>query len=607
MHSFTDSVIYFIVVDRFANGDAANDDGRNPEASDESRGDWNKYWGGDLAGIVKKLDYLKELGCDTLWLTPLFDQVDGLVDAEGRGVSSYHGYWAKDFKRLDEHLVSDPKDVRVYASKNTILDRLIETMHEKDMKLVLDIVCNHSSPAHRPDMGGRPVKGEIYDDGKLLTSYDNDKLGWYHRYGGVEDWGSKWQVENSELCGLADFNETRIGYRNYIKDAIKLWLDKGVDGLRVDTVKHMPLWFWQEFVSDMQFHRPGLFIFGEWFQGGCYDGPSVHFANKSGMGMLDFSLQRGLEDCLARNLPGGFNLVDTVFKKDCLFNNCHELVTFIDNHDMPRFMSSGATPERLEMALALIMTARGTPCVYYGTEQYLHNDTGGGNDPYNRPMMERWDTGTRAFKLIQALAPVRKANCAVQHGSHNVKYLSEDIYAYTRVFRAHCCFAAFNKGPAAEIEVKNLELPDGHYKDALSGRKVTVAGGRIDKLFLERDRALVLSHAPAKKSAPGLKINFILNGYETAPGQSIRVVGNCPELGGWDIERAFPLEYVNENIWLGEANMTESAAKLIAYKFVLVNADGSFSYEDSTAHVRRLPGGGDVTLRQQWAVKTEEV
>ncbi|MBI4803373.1 MAG: cyclomaltodextrin glucanotransferase [Elusimicrobia bacterium] len=601
MHSFTDSVIYFIVVDRFANSDPSNDAGRNPESYDAARKDWTKYWGGDLSGVIEKLDYLKKLGCDTLWLTPLFDQVDGLVDAEGRGVAAYHGYWAKDFKRLDEHLVSNPADVRVFASKHTVLDRLIESMHEKNMKLALDIVCNHSSPAQRPDMGGIPVKGELYDDGKLLTSYDNDKLGWYHRYGGVSDWGSSWQVQNKELCGLADFNETRIGYRNYIKDAIKLWLDKGVDGLRVDTVKHMPLWFWQEFVSDMKFHRPGLLIFGEWFQGGCFDAASVHFANRSGMGMLDFALQRGLEDCLARGLKGGFYLVDNVFKQDCLFNNCHELVTFIDNHDMPRFLSSGAAPKRLELALACILTARGTPCIYYGTEQYLHNDADGGRDPYNRPMMENWNTGTPAFKLIKALSAVRKANCGVQRGSHRVKYLSENIYVYTRVFRAHCCFAAFNKGPAAEIAVQNLELPDGTYKEVLSDRKVTVTGGRIAKLRLDEDCAFVLSHAPAVMSVPGLKVNFILNGYKTAFGQSIRVAGNCPELGGWDIEKSFPLEYVNENMWLGEANMTESSARLIAYKFALLNANGSFCYEDSTAHVRRLPGAGDVTFRHKWA------
>ena len=133
-----------------------------------------------------------------------------------------------------------------------------------------------------------------------------------------------------------------------------MWVDKGGDGLRVDTVKHMPLWFWQEFVSDMLLHKPELFIFGEWFQGGCSDDDSVHFANKSGMGMLDFALQRAIEDCLAKNIYSGFYLVEEIFRRDCFFDDCHKLVTFIDNHDMPRFLSAGGTPKRMDLALALI-------------------------------------------------------------------------------------------------------------------------------------------------------------------------------------------------------------------------------------------------------------
>jgi cyclomaltodextrin glucanotransferase len=421
MRPFNDGVIYFAVVDRFYNGNPANDRGRNPDSYDASRSDWFRYWGGDLNGVIMKLDYLRELGASALWLTPIFDQIDGLVDVEGRGMAGYHGYWAKDFKRLDEHLAGSPEDVRVFASDNTVVDRLVRAMRGMEMRLVLDIVCNHSSPAQRVDTGGRPTKGEIYDDGVLLTSYDDDRLGWYHRNGGVSNWCDKAQVENAELCGLADFNESHIGYRNYIKEAMRMWLDKGADAFRVDTVKHMPLWFWQEFVSDMVFHKPELFIFGEWFQGGCYDDLSVQFANKSGMGMLDFGLQRALEEALARNSGLGFELVENVFSRDTLFDDVRRLVTFIDNHDMPRFMSAGATERRVDMALALILTCRGTPCIYYGTEQYLHNDTNGGADPYNRPMMERWDTGTPAFLLVKRLAAVRRENPAVQYGSHRIK------------------------------------------------------------------------------------------------------------------------------------------------------------------------------------------
>jgi cyclomaltodextrin glucanotransferase len=601
MRPFNDSVMYFVVVDRFFDGNAANDAGNNPEATDVARTDWFKYWGGDLDGVIQKLDYIKELGCSSVWLTPLFDQIDGLVDVEGRGISAYHGYWAKDFKRLDEHLASAPEDVRVFASNKTVVDRLIGAMHRKDMRMVLDIVCNHSSPAHRPDMGGCPGKGEIYDDGKLLTSYDDDKLGWYHRNGGVRDWNNASQVQGGELAGLADFNESRIGYRNYIKDAMRLWLDKGVDAFRVDTVKHMPVWFWQEFVSDMLFHKPELFIFGEWFQGGAYDDLSVHFANRSGMGMLDFSLQRALEDCLARGAASGFQLVDGVFSRDSLFNDSRHLVTFLDNHDMPRFMSSGATERRVDMGLALILTCRGTPCIYYGTEQYLHNDTNGGGDPYNRPMMEKWDLSTPAFRIVHKLARVRRENRAVQTGSQRQKYLSPDVYAFTRVYRGSCCLAAFNRGPDVTIALENLELPDGVHKDVLSDRAVTVKGGRIEGLALPRDTAFVVSYREPAPARTGLELTFLLNGYRTAYGEQVKVTGNCPELGEWDAARAFPLEYINDNLWLGHLPVKESAGKAISYKFIVERQDDVILYEDRPAHFRHLPDEGFLELQHRWS------
>ena len=601
MRPFNDSVIYFAVVDRFHNGHAGNDAGCNPDSCDPTHTDWFKYWGGDLSGVAQKLDYLKELGCSALWLTPIFDQIDGLVDVEGRGMAGYHGYWAKDFKRLDEHLAGSHEDVRVFASENTVVDRLVRSMRDLDMKLVLDIVRNHSSPSQRVDTGGRPTKGEIYDDGKLLTSYDDDKLGWYHRNGGVHDWNNKGQVETAELAGLADFNESKIGYRNYIKDAMRLWLDKGVDAFRVDTVKHMPQWFWQEFVSDMVFHKPDLFIFGEWFQGGCYDGLSVNFANKSGMGMLDFALQRGLEECLAKNNGQGFELVENVFKQDHLFDDCRHLVTFIDNHDMPRFMSAGASERRVDMALALILTCRGTPCIYYGTEQYLHNDTNGGADPYNRPMMEKWDTATPAFRLVKRLAALRRENPAIQRGSHRQKYLSPDAYAYTRVYRGSCCLTVFNRGPETRLTLEKIELPDGIYKDLLSDRAVTVRDGRIENLAMGRDSVFVAAYRAPVREKGAMEITFVLNGFRTEYGQHVKVIGNCPELGGWDLEKGFRLEYINENMWLGNIAMPESAGKPIVYKFVVEKDGDGVLYENRPAHSRLLPGEGFMELQHRWA------
>jgi cyclomaltodextrin glucanotransferase len=198
--------IYFIVTDRFCDGDPANNTGKSRDF-DASKTDWWKYWGGDLQGILDKLDYLQGLGASAIWITPVFDQVDRLVPVGEVQMAPYHGYWAKDFRRIDEHLVESPDDVRIFSRDQTVFDRLVGAMHERGMKMVLDIVCNHSNPQSG---GGR---GELYDDGKLLASFDQDYGGWYRRLGGVEDWNDLNQVQTRDLCGLADFNEETHEFR----------------------------------------------------------------------------------------------------------------------------------------------------------------------------------------------------------------------------------------------------------------------------------------------------------------------------------------------------------------------------------------------------------
>ena len=245
--------IYFAVVDRFNSG-KKDRSGKETELDDPTHTDWKKYWGGDLQGIVEKIDYLHNLGVTALWLTPLFEQVEGIAGES----APIHGYWTQDFKRVNARWVNSQEEIRLF-SQNTVLDTLIDVLHQRKMKFILDIVCNHSSPATTKG------KGKLYDDGKLIADFDNDKNNWYHHYGDVKDWNDEWQVQNCELCGLATFNENNIDYRRYITDSIKMWLDKGVDALRIDTVKHMPNWFWQEFTCEMHTRKPNVFIFGSGF------------------------------------------------------------------------------------------------------------------------------------------------------------------------------------------------------------------------------------------------------------------------------------------------------------------------------------------------------
>ena len=590
---FRQETIYFLVVDRFYDGDPENSEGPNPELYDPEGKDWGKYWGGDLQGVIDKLDYLKDMGVTAVWLTPLFEQVEALFIEQ----AAIHGYWIKDFKRLNPRFIAkgdNPSINQTQESKDTVFDKLVYELHQRNMKLVLDIVCNHSNP----DFSGK--KGELYDDGVKIADFNDDKDNWYHHYGEVQNWEDEWQVQNCELSGLATFNENNIAYRNYIKSAIKQWLDRGVDALRVDTVKHMPIWFWQEFNADILTHRPDVFIFGEWIYSDPRNERSVEFVNESGMTILDFGLCVAIREVLGKGAEAGFSLVQDVLDLDFQYYGATELITFIDNHDMPRFQSLNPDPEMLRVAIGLIMTTRGIPCIYYGTEQYLHDDTEGGNDPYNRPMMEKWDTDSPIYRDVRLLSGLRRLNPAISMGSQWQKYLTPDVYCYVRRYRDSVVFVALNRGNSVTLEEVDTELPDGEHTEVLSRRKFEVKDGKLYNLELGSREVMIFSRVGERVKGKTI-VRAQLNNVQTQPGERIVVIGDCPELGNWDIGKGFPLEYINTNTWFGEIPFDESAGKLISYKYALLREGQSPLRENLVCRRWVLVSEGTVKWRDKWA------
>jgi len=594
---FRQETIYFIVVDRFQDGDPANNEGPNPELYDPEGKDWGKYWGGDLQGVIDKLDYLKDMGVTAVWLTPLFEQVEALFVEQ----AAIHGYWTKDFKRLNPRFIAkgdNPSVNQTQETKDTVFDKLVDELHQRKMKLVLDIVCNHSNP----DFSGK--KGELYDDGVKIADFNEDKNNWYHHYGEVTNWEDEWQVQNCELSGLATFNENNIAYRSYIKSAIKQWLDRGVDALRVDTVKHMPIWFWQEFTADILTHRPDVFIFGEWIYSDPRNDLSVEFVNESGMTILDFGLCVAIREVLGQGAEAGFQLIQDVLDLDHRYYGATELITFIDNHDMPRFQSLNADRQMLQLAICLIMTSRGIPCIYYGTEQYLHDDTEGGNDPYNRPMMEKWDTDSPIYRDVRLLSGLRRLNPAISMGSQWQKYLTADVYCYVRRYRDSVVFVAMNRGDSVTVEAVDTELPDGEHTEVLSRRKFEVKEGMLYNLELGAGEVMIFSRVGERVKAKTI-VRAQLNSVKSQPGERIVVIGDCPELGNWDISKAYPLEYINTNTWFGEIPFNESAGKLISYKYALLREGMSPLRENLVCRRWVLASEGTVKWRDKWATGRE--
>lgn len=592
---FRAETIYFLMVDRFCNGDTDNDLGDNPACSDPTHRNWLRYFGGDLKGVLDKLDYLHAIGVTTIWLSPIFDQIDAVADDGGRLSAPYHGYWTKDFKRIDEHFMPRAEWHRPFSDHATLFDRLIAAAHARDMHIILGIACNDTSPG-----GPGAPKGELYDDGAYLTSFANDRLGWYHRHGPIKDWNSPCELELGELEGLADLNEDVSGCRHYLVETMSAWLDRGVDGFRLDAVKHMSLSFWQEFAAVMRKRHPAVMLFGEWAGVSSNDVRGIHFTDASGISLLDFGFRGAAEDVLCHGHH--FRRLAQIFHDDHRYADATELVTFLDNQDMPRLLSVGLRAEHLPLAIALLMTVRGVPCLYYGMEQGLHDDTRGGGDPYNRPMMQAWDPATPAARALTLLGALRRRSLAVQRGFVHDVLVEQDVYAYARAYNKSSLLVVINKGDATTLSLAHVHLPDGEYVDLLGllEQPIKVSGEMISALPVPMGAALVFESSEPPPTAT-TRIVASLSGYATSFGERVAIVGDSPELGQFDPARGVPLYYVNQNLWMGDLLFNESSGHDVLYRYVIFDERGRARYEDCLPRQRGVPPSGIIAWKDSWA------
>ncbi len=215
------------------------------------------------------------------------------------------------------------------------------------------------------------------------------------------------------------------------------------------------------------------FFFGEWFLGGTGDAlyhDAFKFANNSGMSLLDFPLNTAIRDVFANN--NGFSELDsTLTTENGNFTWQNDLVTFIDSHDVPRFLSVNNNTNRLNEATAFLLTSRGIPVIYYGDEQFLHNDTNGGGDPFNRNQMTSFDTTTVPYKLIGQLSTLRQNNPALSYGGSQQRWINNDVYVFERKFFNDVALVAINKNDTSSFSITglNTSLPPGSYSDYLGG------------------------------------------------------------------------------------------------------------------------------------------
>lgn len=464
-------LVYYAVTDRFQNGDRTNDQGTDPK-------DPQRFHGGDWQGVIDKLDYLEGLGVDCVWLScPYENQRDFL------GKDGFHAYWPMDFRNPEPGFGDRAK-----------FRELIEKAHEKGIKVMLDVVVNHTGYGH-----------------EWVT--DPSKRDWFHREGKIAGLG-QWEMEYGSLAGLPDLDQNQPEVAHYLIDAHQQWLEDGVDAFRLDAVRHVPEPFLARFNEAMKTRRPDFYSVGEAFW------QDVNFVsgyqNRTLDGMFDFPLayairkvfaedpSRGVSERLKlsgelasfndqesyrmlRHGQGGESMQELarVLAQDDLYDNPGKLGTLIDNHDMVRFMSDcGGQLNRLEIALAFLMGCRGTPHLYYGSEVGME-----GLGAANRNDME-WGKNPELTARFQQLAEARAGSLALQYGTQRELAVTDDTYAFARVRADEEVVCAFNNAD----EPRTLKIP-------LHGESQVPEGAELQDLVGEgratvKDRLLEVTLPP---------------------------------------------------------------------------------------------------------------
>ncbi|MEM7688955.1 MAG: alpha-amylase family glycosyl hydrolase [Pseudomonadota bacterium] len=462
-----DEVIYFVLPDRFENGDRANDQGGlEGTALDHGYDPTHKgfYHGGDLAGLTGKLDYIQGMGVTAIWFAPIFKNKP-VQGPSGMQSAGYHGYWVTDFTSVDPHF-----------GTNAEFKAFVDAAHDRGMKVYMDIITNHTAdvigyekgeragyayrsladyPYSRTPDGAAINAGFAGDDDQSEKNFakltnpgfaytptvaeaekDVKRPAWlndpiyYHNRG-----SSTFSGESSrygDFAGLDDLYTEHPRVAEGMIDIYQSWITRfGVDGYRIDTAKHVNPEFWQAFVPAMLKTAkaegiPNFLVFGEVYSDNRNSGYLARFTRRDGFpSVLDFAFQAAVRDALGRNQPAGV-LVE-MFDGDVNYEGGEEaaraLPTFLGNHDMGRFstlvktdnpgISQGELLARVKLGHAMLMTLRGTPTIYYGDEQGFVGD---GNDQAAREDMFASQTASyNDNALIGTQATTADTNFDIAH------------------------------------------------------------------------------------------------------------------------------------------------------------------------------------------------
>ncbi|MGC8869745.1 MAG: alpha-amylase family glycosyl hydrolase [Brevinematia bacterium] len=571
--------VYFVMSDRFVDGYAGNnniygDEYMTPNNDDETA--LRYYNGGDFKGLINNLDYIKNMGFNAIWITPVVKQPEGRYVNSGQSydAAGFHGYWGYDFDSIDPHL----------ESPGATFQDLINQAHSKGIKIILDVVPNHGhgGDAH-PSVRWYNDRLKIKFDGQIWE-YNQTNDPYYNNTNGVSDiWENSPGFFNYrgdyKLLDLLDFNECDPRTRQHIFNVYKKFIDMGVDGFRIDTVAYMRKQWWGIFADKMWEYaaskgKPWFWQVGEaWVATRSEALSYTTYSSRKAFSVLDLH-----GSCM--DFPGqakgvfaggsGFEQMANIMSSD--YSGSIDptfLGTFVDNHDKPRFPGGYADNDSMvrmwRNALNWYFLARGIPIVYYGTEfegtSDNINDYGAG-EPKNRKYVGQ-DRINRVlanpsnypiYQHLKLLNAIREGEISIRRGSQVNILLQGDLAIFKREYVTSVSYVFINKGTSSANY--NIQLPNGSYKlltytgiNSLSTNNVNVSSGSYSATIPANGFAIMVYSYPAPAGNVSLSVNGTPQSMNNALGNLWKTTINIASSGNVNL-------YITANYTNGSGTKT---------------------------------------------------
>lgn len=493
----SEDVLYLIMPDRFANGCPENDVIDGMREKTVNRADGFARHGGDLQGISNHLDYIADLGATAIWLNPTQEN-----DMES---GSYHGYAITDYYQIDRRFGS-----------NEDFCALVEKAHEKDLKVVMDMIFNHCGSENYLFKDKPSKEWFNYRSNYVQTSFKTASVMDIH----ASAYEKKIATDGWFASVMPDFNQRNRHVARYLIQSSIWWIEyAGINGIRQDTHPYADFDFMCQWCKEVLDEYPYFNIVGEtWLNSNVLvsywqkDSKLAAPLNSNLPTVMDFPLQALMNQVFDEETGewgGGLYKLYDYQTQDLVYANPMNLLTFLDNHDTSRFAQTDEMAKNLKrykQAMVFLLTTRGIPQIYYGTEILMTGDKGKGDGDLRKDFPGGWQGDTRncfvengrtaleneAFEFTRQLLNWRKGNQVIGKGNLKHYSIQNGVYVYQRKFNGKSVVVIMNgTDDSKELDLTPYQeiLPRENALDVLTGKNVNLSG----RLRLDGRENLILN------------------------------------------------------------------------------------------------------------------